>query len=64
MRLIAHAYVARKVSDRALILDSLWLVFLSTYTMWLVIGGLKWLAVGVGAFIVYKLVLVIATLTT
>lgn len=58
-RWIARAYRQRRLSDRSLILDALWLVFACTFSMWLVVGGLAWIAMVPVAFIVYKLVLAV-----
>ena len=64
MRWIARAYRHRKLSDQSLMLDALWLLFASTYSMWLVLGGLTWIATAPVAFLVYKLVLAIVTRIT
>jgi hypothetical protein len=56
MRWIARAYRRRKSSDQSLMLDALCLLFASTYSMWLVWGGLAWIATAPVAFLVYKLV--------
>jgi hypothetical protein len=56
-RWVAGAYRRRKLSDRSLMLDALWLLFASAYTMWLVLGGLAWAATAPAAFLIYKLVL-------
>jgi hypothetical protein len=56
-RWVAGAYRRRKLSDRSLMLDALWLLFASAYTMWLVLGGLAWAATAPAAFLAYKLVL-------
>jgi hypothetical protein len=55
VRWIAHAYRDRRLSDQSLMLDALWLLFASTYSMWLVLGGLPWIATAPIAFFVYKL---------
>jgi hypothetical protein len=54
---IAWAYRRRRVSDQSLMLDALWLLFASSYAMWLVLGGLEWMATAPAAFLAYKLVL-------
>jgi len=56
-RWIARAYRRRKSSDQSLALDALWLLFASSYTMWLVLGGLGWAATAPVALLAYKLVL-------
>lgn len=56
-RWIARAYRRRTVSDQSLTLDALWLLFASSYAMWLVLGGLAWMATAPAAFVAYKLVL-------
>ena len=54
---IAQAYRKRKLSDRSLLLDALWLVFACTYSMWLVMGGLGWIVTAPAGFLIYKVVL-------
>jgi hypothetical protein len=56
-RWIARAYRRRRLSDQSLMLDALWLLFASIYSMWLVLGGLAWIATAPVAFLVYKLAL-------
>ena len=56
-RLIATRYRARQLSDRSLLIDSMWLVFACMYAMWLLMGGLAWIATLPVAYIVYKLIL-------
>ena len=56
-RWIGRAYRRRGVSDQSLLLDGLWLLFASFYTMWLALGGLRWTATAPAAFLAYKLVL-------
>lgn len=53
---IAKAYRRRRLSDQSLLLDALWLLFASTYGMWLVRGGVGWIASAAAAFVVYRLV--------
>jgi len=53
---IARAYRSRRLSDQSLLLDALWLLFASTYGMWLVRGGVLWIASAAAAFITYRLV--------
>ncbi|GGY06876.1 hypothetical protein GCM10007160_37880 [Litchfieldella qijiaojingensis] len=55
IRWIAHRYQHGRVSDQSLLLDALWLLFASTYSLWLVGGGLLWLASAPLAFVAYKL---------
>lgn len=57
-RWIGRAYQRRRLSDQSLLLDALWLLFASFYTMWLALGGLRWTATAPVAFLVYTLVLV------
>ena len=56
-RWIARAYRHSHLSDQSLRLDALWLLFASTYSMWLVSGGLAWIATVPAAFLAYKLAL-------
>ena len=56
-RWIARAYRHRSLSDQSLMLDALWLLFAGIYSMWLVLGGLAWIATAPVAFLVYKLAL-------
>lgn len=53
MRLIAFAYRRGRSSDQSLLLDSLWLLFGSNYTMWLVIDHVAWALTLPLAFAVY-----------
>lgn len=55
IRGIAHRYRQGRMSDQSLLLDALWLLFASTYGMWLVSGGLRWLASAPLAFLAFKL---------
>jgi hypothetical protein len=57
-RWIAHAYRKRRLSDRSLILDGLWLIFACTYSMWLVLSGIEWIVTVPVGFFIYKLVLI------
>lgn len=57
MRWIAWAYRRGKLSDQSLLLDALWLLFASTYSMWLTAGGLVWALTAPLAFVVFKLTL-------
>jgi hypothetical protein len=59
IRAIARAYRRKTLSDRSLNLNAMFLVFLSMYGMWLVMGGLIWMACIPAAFAMYKLVLAI-----
>lgn len=61
---IARAYRHRRLSDQSLMLDALWLLFASIYSMWLVQGGLVWIATAPVAFLVYKLVWVAVARTS
>jgi hypothetical protein len=56
-RWISAAYRRRMLSDQSLLLDSLWLLFATWYAMWLVLGGLIWVAAAPAALIALKLVL-------
>ncbi|MDO9599094.1 MAG: hypothetical protein Q7J47_15365 [Azoarcus sp.] len=53
---IARAYCKGRLSDQSLLLDALWLLFASTYGMWLAWGGAEWIASPVVAFLAYRLV--------
>lgn len=53
---IARAYRKRRLSDQSLLLDALWLLFASTYGMWLTWGGVMWIASPLIAFLAYRLV--------
>lgn len=55
-RRIAKAYRRGRLSDQSLLLDALWLLFASTYGMWLVRGGVAWIASAAAAFVAYRLV--------
>lgn len=56
-RWVASAYARKAISDQSLALDALWLVFAGAYAVWLVLGGLAWLAAAPLAFAAYKLAL-------
>src|SRR5262249_36578371 len=56
-RLISASYRRQKLSDQSLLLDALWLLFATWYAMWLVFGGLVWVATGPAALLIFKLVL-------
>jgi hypothetical protein len=53
-RWIARSYRRGGLSDQSLMLDALWLLFASIYSMWLVWGGLVWIATAPVAFLVYR----------
>ena len=55
MAWIASAYRRRRLSDQTLLMDVLWLLFASIYTMWLVIDGTLWLLVLPAAMLAHKL---------
>ncbi|MYM62809.1 hypothetical protein [Pseudomaricurvus sp. HS19] len=55
--LLTAAHRRQRVSDRSLYLDAAYLIFLSMYTLWLVLGGLVWLLCLPLAFGIYKLML-------
>lgn len=57
IRCIASAYRRRWLSDQSLTLDALWLLFGSVYSMWLILGGVMWIATLPAAFLVYRTVL-------
>ncbi len=59
VRGIALAYRRKKVSDQSLMLDALWLLFACCYAMWLVLGGLQWVATAAVAFAAFKLTLIL-----
>lgn len=54
-RAIAHAYRQRRASDQSLMVDSLFAVFAATYGMWLVLGGVAWIATAALALAAYGL---------
>jgi hypothetical protein len=56
-RSISTAYRRRRLSDQSLLLDALWLLFATWYAMWLVFGGLVWVATAPAALLIFKLVL-------
>lgn len=56
-RVISQRYRERRSSDLSLLLDSLWLLFAATNSMWLVWGGMEWVAILPLAFIAYRLTL-------
>lgn len=56
-RWIGRAYHQRWFSDQSLMLDAMWLLFAVFYGMWLVRGGLGWIAVAPTAFLVYRVTL-------
>lgn len=56
-RWVASAYARKAISDQSLALDALWLVFAGAYAVWLVLGGLTWLAAAPLAFAAYRLTL-------
>ncbi len=60
VRAVARAYRHKRLSDRSLALDAIYLAFLGSYGMWLVLGGLAWLICVPLAFGVYKGVLGLA----
>ncbi len=57
VRWISRRYRDKAVSDRSLALDAVYLAFIATYGMWLVMGGLIWLISIPVAFGLYRLVL-------
>jgi hypothetical protein len=59
-RSIAKAYRRGRLSDQSLLLDALWLLFAGAYGMWLVRGGVAWIASAAAAFVAYRLVLTAA----
>jgi hypothetical protein len=56
-RWVARAYRQKQLSDQSLLLDAVWVLFASAYAMWLVLGGLVWVAAAPVAFLAYKLAL-------
>ncbi|MCP4238705.1 MAG: hypothetical protein GY770_34900, partial [Aestuariibacter sp.] len=54
-RWISRAYRNKTVNDQSLLLDALWLLFASGYTMWLILGGLVWATTAIVAFVGFKL---------
>jgi len=57
MRWIARAYRHGGLSDQSLLLDALWLLFASVYSMWLTARGVQWALTAPLAFLVFKLTL-------
>ena len=57
IRCIAVAYCRRWLSDQSLTLDAFWLLFGSFYDMWLMQGGVMWIATLPAAFLVFRTVL-------
>ncbi len=57
---IRRAYVAKRVSDRSLALDALWVLFASYFAMQFVVQGRIWLLAGVLAFAAYRVTLAVA----
>lgn len=56
---IGRAYVAKRVSDRSLALDALWVLFASYFAMQFVVQGRTWLLAGVLAFAAYRVTLAV-----
>ena len=54
-RWIACAYQRGQLSDQSLMLDALWLLFASSYSMWLLRGELMWVMTAPIAFLAFKL---------
>ena len=54
---VRKAYLAKRLSDRSLDLDALWLIFASYFAMQFALQGAAWLIVGVLAFAAYKVTL-------
>ncbi|HYP69119.1 MAG TPA: hypothetical protein VEP67_12830 [Thiobacillaceae bacterium] len=59
-RWIARAYRRGRLSEQSLLLDALWLLFASGYSMWLVKGGVVWMLAGPLAFVAFKLTWMLA----
>ena len=59
-RWIASAYQRGRLSEQSLLLDALWLLFASSYSMWLVMGGVGWVVAGPLAFVAFKLTRILA----
>jgi hypothetical protein len=57
LRLIGRRYRLKRMSDQSLALDAMWLLFAVDDAILLASAGWTWLLTGVGAFLVYKLVL-------
>lgn len=64
MAWISSAYGQRRLSDQSLLMNMVWLLFASIYTMWLVIDGTVWLLVLPGAMLAYRLGTVVARRAT
>lgn len=56
LRWIRRGYLRKTLNDRTLVLDALWLLFSSSYAMWLALSGLAWAAAPLVAFAACKLV--------
>jgi hypothetical protein len=55
LRWIRRGYVTKHMNDRSLMLDAIWLVFASFYSVAFALEGPQWSAAGVLAFAAYKL---------
>lgn len=55
LRWLGRRYQNKKMSDRSILLDSVWLLFCVVQTLTLVFEGWLWVFTGLAAFIVYKL---------
>jgi hypothetical protein len=51
---LRRGYLRKRLNDRSLTLDALWLVFGSFYALWLAISGLSWAAIVLLGFVLYK----------
>jgi hypothetical protein len=52
-------YERRNISDQSLLLDSLWLLFMTIYAVSLIFEGIAWVFVGPLAFLVYKFMVIL-----
>ena len=55
LRWVRREYVRKRVNDRSLMLDAVWLVFASFYAVAFALEGPRWSAAGILAFTAYKL---------
>jgi hypothetical protein len=51
---LRRGYLGKRLNDRSLTLDALWLVFGSFYALWLALSGLLWAAIVLPGFLLYK----------
>jgi hypothetical protein len=59
---IRRAYAAKRVSDRTLVLDALWVLFASYFATQFIAQGRVWMLAGALAFVAYRLTLAVVRL--